>query len=72
MSKDDYYVIVYRLLTYYYGCLKNGTPPTAAALTAKKYGIGAGYWDFIKTALFQGGLLSGGREAESAGGVDKR
>jgi hypothetical protein len=72
MSKDDYYVIVYRLLTYYYGCLKKGTPPNATALTAKKYGIGAGYWEFINTALFEGGLLSGGREAAGVGGVDRK
>jgi len=63
MSKDDYFVIAYRLLTYLYACLKKSKSVNQDILTAEYFGIGAAYWDYIILNLYQDGYISGVRTA---------
>jgi hypothetical protein len=59
MSKDDYHVIAYRLLTYLYACLKKSVPADGAVLTAAYFEIGAPYWEYILKNLSQEGNVTG-------------
>ena len=49
MSKDDYFVLVYRILTYLYYCLKEGIAPDMEYLTfnTKYFPICESYWEYI-------------------------
>ena len=40
MAKDDYFVIVYKILTYFYECLKAGKKPQAEDYAAILSGDG--------------------------------
>jgi len=59
MSKDDYFVIAYRLLTYLYACLKKSKLADQDILTAEYFGVGAPYWDYIIQNLYQDGYIAG-------------
>ena len=59
MAKDDYFVIVYRLLKYLYECLKNGQPVRSEVLRADYFGIDDTYWDYILRNLFLDGYVEG-------------
>jgi len=59
MAKDDYFVIVYRLLKYLYDCLKRGKPPSPEVLCADFFSVNEEYWQFILRTLFEDGYVSG-------------
>lgn len=59
MSKDDYFVIVYRLLKYLYGCLKKSKMPSMEVLDADFFSIDTPYWEYIITSLHTEGYISG-------------
>ena len=59
MSKDDYYVIVYRLLKYLYDCLKKSKRPDADVLAAGYFGVGNEYWEYIIRNIFTDGYVEG-------------
>ena len=59
MAKDDYFVIVYRLLKYLYDCLKKSKQPNIEVLDAEFFGIDAPYWEYILTNLEEDGLVTG-------------
>ena len=49
MSKDDYFVVVYRILAYLYHCVKNGINPDMEYLTynTKHFPVCESYWEYI-------------------------
>ena len=59
MAKDDYFVIVYKLLKYLYDVLKISAKPRDEALTAEFYGIEDAYWEYILRNLFLDGYVTG-------------
>ena len=64
MSKDDYYVIAYKLLSYLYSCLKNGDYPiNTKNLTHDSYilkiSINELYWEYIVRHLYEEGYIDG-------------
>ena len=61
MSKDDYFVLVYRILTYLYYCLKEGIAPDMEYLTfnTKYFPICESYWEYIIEHMFADGYISG-------------
>jgi len=59
MSKDDYYVIAYRLLTYLYACLKKGKFADPPVLSAAYFEIGVPYFGYIVHNLHADGYISG-------------
>ena len=72
MTKDDYYVIVYRLLRYLYDCLKKGQKPSIEVLDADYFSIDASYWTYIIVNLSEGGYISGAPTFYSIGTTDKQ
>lgn len=61
MARDDYFVIVYQILSYLYQCLKKGKEPDPSALS---YGsmmlqINKKYWIYIIKTLLEEGYIRG-------------
>lgn len=60
MAKDDYYVIVYKLLSYLYSCLKKGIPVDVDNLREViKVDIVDAYWEYIILELYKDGYIDG-------------
>lgn len=61
MSKDDYHVLVYRILSYLYECLKAGRDPETKSLNAIALNaeVNERYWHYILKSLMDGGLIEG-------------
>ena len=61
MAKNDYHVIVYRVLLYLYKCLKQGKTPTESKFNeiALNAGIGEQYWHYVLRTLHDMQLISG-------------
>lgn len=56
MAKDDYFVIVYKVLSFLYQCLKSGVQPSYAA--AKELaGCNDVYWDTLFNNLIDDGYI---------------
>lgn len=60
MARDDYFVVVYKILAYLYDCLKSGkTPDIHNVLIAETYGINESYFEYIITELLEEGYIKG-------------
>ena len=59
MAKDDYHVIVYRLLKYLYECLKEDQLVRQEVLCAEFFAINDNYWEYIIRNLFLDGYVEG-------------
>lgn len=59
MAKDDYFVIVYRILTYLYECFKQGEAPDISLFGPDALGINNGYWGNIMESLLSEGYIKG-------------
>jgi hypothetical protein len=59
MAKDDYFVIVYRLLKYLYACLKKSKDPSTEVLDAEFFMIDEKYWEYIIRHLKEGEYVEG-------------
>lgn len=61
MAKDEYAVLVCRILSYLYSCLKNGAKPDLEYLTfdTKAFPICEEYWTYIIRHLIESGLIEG-------------
>ena len=54
MARDDYHVIVCRILVYLYSCLKNGEKPSL-----EYFPVGKDYWQYIWSHIFNDGYIEG-------------
>lgn len=61
MKKDDYFVIVYRILAYLYECLKKGEKPSAEYLEhgTEAFPVNQIYWSCIVRSLQERGYIKG-------------
>ncbi len=59
MAKDDYFVMVYRILTYLYECFKQGERPDTCVFGPDALGINSGYWGNIMESLLSEGYIKG-------------
>lgn len=59
MAKNDYYVVVCRILAYLYACLKSGVPPQEEEISPKKLDIEPKYWLYIIENLQNDGYITG-------------
>lgn len=69
MAKDDYFVIVYRVLKYLYDCLKEGKKPEVSFLHASMYSIPENYWTYIVVSLLNEKYIDGVVLHETKDGV---
>ena len=61
LAKNDYYVIVCRILIYLYACLKEGIKPSSEYLRydSEDFPVGKDYWQYILTHLYTDGYVEG-------------
>lgn len=61
MAKDDYHVIVYKILTYLYTQLKNGAKidPNMIEHDGKLFKINFNYWQYIMKNMYKQGYIDG-------------
>lgn len=65
MAKDDYYVIVYQILSYLYQCLKQGKDADPEELKPRKlFDINERYWLYIIEHMQSEGLIEGFEKKE--------
>ena len=59
MAKDDYHVIVYQILSYLYGCLKNDeqVQPELIRYDSRYLEINKNYWLYIIENMVRAGLI---------------
>ncbi len=59
MAKDDYFVIVFKILCYLYDCLKHGKTPDMEYLSTenKLFPVGVDYWNYIMVHLVEEGYI---------------
>lgn len=70
MTKDDYYVIVYQILSYLYQCLKKGKDVDVSLLSPEKlFGINEKYWLYIFENMQDEELIRGVEYKEYIGGT---
>lgn len=65
MAKDDYFVIVYRILKYLYDCLKKGQKADFINLDYEHLEINQYYWKYIIVNMIESGFISEVRIIES-------
>lgn len=70
MGKDDYFVLVYKLLRYLYRCLKEDTPASweVVAPNTKQFPIGQEYFTYLLSHLLADGYIEGVAEVKRLGG----
>lgn len=70
MAKDDYYVIVYKILAYLYKQLKNGQPIEKEMLihNGRLFTINETYWVYIFQNMLDQGFIRGINNSRAAGG----
>lgn len=73
MAKDDYHVLVYRLLAYLYACLKSDEQPDMDYLrfNTNHFPIGEAYWNYILENLLLEGFITGVTLVPIVGRMDK-
>lgn len=71
MANDDYFVIVYRLLSYFYECLKNGKNPIMVEFRSEALGINNIYWCYVMDDLSANGHINGIYEPVSTLSVER-
>ncbi len=59
MASDDMHVVMYKILSYLYACMKAGEKPKAAKYSAEALGINKPYWDCIVAELACRGFVAG-------------
>ena len=60
MARDDYFIVVYKILAYLYKCVKNGeSPDIYNVITAEAYGISESYFDYILYEMANSGYIRG-------------
>ena len=59
MAKDDYFVLVYRILTRLYAYFKAGEKPDITTFNADILGINYGYFINIMESLYNEGYIKG-------------
>ncbi len=69
MAKNDYFVIVYRILSYLYECFKMGERPDTDMFGPDALGINNGYWVNVMESLFNEGYIIGLTFRTPIGGV---
>lgn len=59
MAKNDYFVMVYRILTYLYEMFKAGERPDIEMFSPEALGISNGYWTNIMESMSDDGYIKG-------------
>lgn len=69
MAKDDYFVLVYRILKYLYACFKEGETPNKEMFGPDALGISNAYWVNLMESLSEEGYIRGMAFPVAIGGI---
>jgi len=69
MAKDDYFVIMYRILVYLYACDKEGSEFNPKAISFERMGIPESYWTNVIEDMLDHKYLKGATIEEFCGGA---
>jgi hypothetical protein len=69
MPNDDYFKIVYQILSYLYESMKAGVEISEEAYSAEMYKIPQTYWDSIIRELIENGYVKGIKVRKYAAGA---
>ena len=72
MAKDDYHVIVFRILKYLYKQLKNGKTPDPELLRcdSETFRVNEFYWRYILITMQEDGFIRGLKKGKGEPGYD--
>ena len=59
MAQNDMHVVMYKILSYIYKCMKEGVEPDASKLSSSALSIPEEYWKQIVRELVEHGYLTG-------------
>lgn len=59
MVKDDYHVIMYRILIYLYACMKEGARFDPDEVSFERLGIPESYWNSVVINMIEKGFIKG-------------
>lgn len=59
MAKNDYFVIMYRILTYMYECLKEGVDVNKELISYESLGVSEKYWTAVVINMVEKGYIKG-------------
>ncbi len=65
MASDDMHVVMYKILSYLYKCMKEGVRPDKEKFSAEALGINYAYWSAIVSELAHRKLIAGVRATRS-------
>ena len=65
LYNDDYPVIEYKILSYLYGCLKQGKEPDSRKIDKSKMGINERYWEKVIYSLADEREITGVYEGDN-------
>lgn len=70
MAKNDYFVLVYKILEHLYDCLKNDHTPNWNEMrpNSSKFPISNDYWNYVWLSMAKEGLITGVIEIPIIGG----
>nr|DAT24777.1 MAG TPA: YjcQ protein [Caudoviricetes sp.] len=71
MASNDYFVIVHKILTYLYECLKSDKDIDFTLLSSESLCIGEKYYRYILSSLISLGYVDGLKEVKSIRGEDR-
>ncbi|WP_338033125.1 YjcQ family protein [Limosilactobacillus alvi] len=69
LAKNDYFVVMYRLMMYLYNCLKNDQQVDLSKITSSYLGINERYFQYILTNLVNDGYLMADSTYEDMNGL---
>lgn len=69
MASNDYFVIVHKILTYLYECLKSDKDIDFTLLSSESLCIGEKYYQYILSSLISLGYVDGLKEVKSISGI---
>ena len=70
LAKNDYFVVMYRLMMYLYNCLKNDQQVDLSKITPEYLGINARYFQYILINLVNDGYLMKDSTYEDMNGLN--
>ena len=73
MAKDDYHVVIFRIMKYLYQRLKKGEPvePEMLLCDGKLCQINESYWRYILISMQEEGLIRGLKKGKGQAGYDQ-
>jgi hypothetical protein len=71
MAKNDYFVIMYRILAYLYACMKQGEKPDMSTVSFEALGIPESYYNYVMINMIEKQYIKGAAPFKVLGGIEQ-